>query len=174
MVQSFGAQYAMQQGGGASYEPLRRCTWEVQIPGIDLSLAAQSCSLPSLEFEEAKLYHFNGHVKYATNPTFSDISIDILDTVQPDIVQQLWTWTKQVGDPNTWQMSYASKYKKSCLILLYDIEGALIRTWTARGCWPKRGPTPEEPLDYSAQQEAMKIRLALACDFATLDQSASG
>lgn len=173
MVQNFGSFYSMTQGTGVNYEALRKSHFEVDIQGFDTILLASGVVLPKYDLEQVEMYHFNTRTKVAARPNPSDMRIDLMDAVKPDIVAQLWAWFKQIYDPSTDKMGYASDYKREGRVYLYDVTGSLIRTWTCEGLWPRTSPVPEEGYDYSSQ-ELVKIALTLSCDKATLDEIGSG
>jgi hypothetical protein len=173
MPQSFGTGYLLAQGNGTHFELMRRHTWEVQIDQFDTVLTAQSVAFGSIELDAGEVYHFNERVKFAKMPNPTDITIDLLDPITPTLVQELWTWYKQQYDPNTGRMGYASTYKRQGQIFMYDVQGNLIRTWSAGGLWQKHAPTPSEALDYSSQ-DPVKLALMLSCDRLTLDALVTG
>lgn len=173
MAQPLGANYLLQQGGGQQYEIMRKCHFHVDIEGLDVVLAAQSVSLPRYDLEAVELFHYNDRVKVASKPNASDMSIQLVDFVSPNVVDQLWQWFKKVYDPNTSKMGYAGDYKKQCRVFEYDPGQVLIRTWTAYGVWPKNSPTSEDARAYADGQEFVKIGLNLSVDRATLDANGS-
>lgn len=168
MPQSFGTAWELSQGSTFG-EALRRSSWEIIIDTFDTPLEALTVSFPRYELEQVEVYHFNERVKIAAKPNVGDVKIEIIDFgTDSQTVQQLWTWFKQVYDPNTGIMGPANIYKKQGQLILYDPAGNVQRTWTLQGLWPRSSPTPEENLDYSSQ-EVQKISLTLSCDRASLD-----
>ena len=101
MAQPLGATYLLQQGSGQQFEIMRKCHFHVDIEGLDIVLAAQSVNLPRYEFESVELFHYNDRVKVASKPNVSDMSIQLVDFVAPNVVDQIWQWCKKVYDPNT-------------------------------------------------------------------------
>ncbi len=169
MPKAFGTTYMMGTGTGVNYEPLRKNTWEVYISGIDTVLSAVNCKPPQTVLTPAEIYHFNERTKFATLPNPSDFEIMVMDVVSPQVVQQLWTWFKQVYDPNTGIMGYASDYKRQGTLLLYDVKAqSVIRTWTCMGLFLTTSPVPDEGFDYSSN-EPVHINMKLSCDRCTLD-----
>lgn len=174
MPKQISASYMLGEGEGPSAEVLRKCHYEVDIEGIDTLLTAQDVTLPRYELEAVEVYHYNDRVKVASRPNVGDVRLDLLDTVSPDIVGELWAWFNQVYNPATGDMGYASDYKKQGKIYLYDANKVLIRTWSMEGIWPKNSPTPDESYQYTAGQEIVKISMTLSVDRCVMDGGGGG
>jgi len=173
MAQPLGANFLLQQGSGQQFEIMRQCNFHVDIEGLDIVLAAQSVNLPRYELEAVELFHYNDRVKVASKPNASDMSIQLVDYVAPNVVQQIWEWFKQVYNPNTSAMGLAGDYKRQGKVFEYAPDQTLVRTWTCHGIWPKNAPTPENARVYADGHEFVRIGLNLSVDRATLDASGS-
>jgi hypothetical protein len=168
MPETFGSQYMLAAGNGTQFEPMRRHTWEVQIDTFDTVLSAQQVTFDGFTLDKSEIWHFNTRVQYIHSPKPGDLTITLIDFINPNIVTELWTWFKQHADINSGIEGYASDYKRHGQIFQYDVKGNLVRTWSASGLAMLAAPTPSEALDYS-NQEAGHITLKLACDVLTLD-----
>jgi hypothetical protein len=163
MANTLGTQYLLAQGSGANYELLRKQCWVVTIPGVvDITLLAQSVSIPEITTTQVRVHHFNEEVKGAGSPTCGNISIEVLDAIAPDVFTELDLWAQQVYNPVDGSMQYASTYKKQIVIQQMDQLGAIQRTWNAFGCFPLNHPTPDT-LEYGSS-EVVKFKMMLSCD----------
>jgi hypothetical protein len=160
------------QGLGTAGELMRRQSFEVQIDTFDSILFCKTVTIPRTELDSIEVNHFNETIKIPGKPKASDIRLELYDPINPDLVTELWNWYKQIYNPLTAQMGYASNYKKHGQIFLYDVTGVLIRTWTMQGLWLKSPPTPEETLDYSSH-DPVTLSLTLSCDRVSLDGGVS-
>lgn len=170
MPKTFGAGFMMSQNTGTNFELVRRHNWEVQIDQFDTVLPAKTVSISRIELENIDVFHYNERIKIAGRPNPTDIRLELHDAVNPNVVQELWNWYKQIYDPNTGAMGYASSYKRQGTIRQYDIAGLPVRTWTCMGLWLKAPPTPEETLDYSSH-DPVTLSLVMSCDRISLDGS---
>jgi hypothetical protein len=173
MVQAFGTGYMLVQGGGTKYEFVRKHTWEIQIDTFDTVLLAKNVAVGSIDLTQGEAYHFNERTKFAKLPNPAELKVTLLDAIDPNVVTELWTWFKQIYNPNTGQMGYTSGYKRTGQLFQYDVTGNLIRTWSAGGLWLMHAPTPQDTLDYS-DQDLVNIELNLSCDRLTLDALVAG
>lgn len=171
---SLGTDFYASANGNLDFEILRKCHWKVDISGIDSRISAQECTMPRIELEETEVYYYNDRIKLASKPNPGEFNLQVLDFVSPAIVDQFWAWFILIYDPDTRNMGYANKYKRSAILNLYDPNSNLIRQWTLIGLWPKNSPTPNQAYTYEAGQEAVKIEMGFACDMVKLTKSASG
>jgi hypothetical protein len=163
MPVQFGTAYTL-NAGNTQYEYVRRHTWEIVIPNvIDCTLLAKSVQLPKYELEKGELFHFNSRVKFPMRPTPSDLVVEIYDAVTPLVATELWTWFKQVWNPNTYMFGLSNQFKQQGQVFQYDPVGNLIRTVSCFGLWPTCSPTPSETLDYSDNNPVV-INMTFACD----------
>src|SRR5271154_3064411 len=101
MPKSFGTAYALAQGGGQSYTPVRQNHWTVQIGEFDTELAARSVTFGGTSLEKITLSHYNEEVYYAAKPRAQAITIRLWDPISPDLITELNNWFKQIYDPST-------------------------------------------------------------------------
>jgi hypothetical protein len=172
MPEQFGSSYFASSSTGLQYEWARKAHFEVDIQGIDLILLAMVAGLPKLEFDKGEIAHFNDVIKYAKNPRFGDLTVDFIDSPNPNCVSQIQTWVKQIYDPNTSKMGFTSRYKRQGKVYLYDAEGGLIRTWTCKGLFPLNSPVPSDTYE-AGNHDPVLISMAFSVDRATLDGAQS-
>lgn len=156
--------------GVAKGEPVRQNAWEVlieQLGGSELALFAQTCTLPNPSIPQIEIPHFNEKTKIAGGPAeFPNISLEIIDTVDPDTARKIWEWYSLVYNPETSAIGFASEYKKQGSIVQYDSKGNQLRTWKASGLWPTSINYGQA--DYSSG-EPLRIALELSCDRVVLE-----
>ena len=151
-----------------TYEIMRKCHYKIDILNIDGRVAVQDSTFPRIELEETEVYYYNDRIKLASKPNPGDFNVQVLDYVEPKIVKQFWDWFTEIYDPKTRNMGYASNYKRSAVLMLFDPNAHKIREWTLSGIWPKNSPTPSQAYSYNDGQEAVKIEMAFAVDLMTL------
>ena len=154
---------------GVQYEIMRKSHFKVDLQGIDSRLSCQDAQIPRIELEAVEVFYFNDRIKLASKPNPADASFQVLDYVQPTVVQELWSWFKQIYDPGTRNMGYSNSYKRTGIITLYDPNGNAVRAWTMSGIWPKNSPTPSEAYRYEDGQDKVQIEMAFSVDLITLD-----
>lgn len=165
--QNFGSRFWHATGTDPGLEVLRRNHWELIIAGFVDPLRCVTIGMPKYELEQVEVYHYNERSKLPSKPNVPNFKIEIYDTQNPNTVTQLDNWFRQVWNPDTQNFGYATNYKKTGSIRLYDVAGVLVRTWTANGLFPLNSPVPEEGYDYSSH-DPVKIAMNLSCDWVTL------
>lgn len=155
-------QYQLQEGSGATGEPLRVNQWEVDIPFIsELPLFANNAKLPEESVSQLTIRHFNGLAKVAGQVEVSDGSITIRDVVSPDMYARAMAWWKLVHDSEAGTIGFASEYKKRGYAYRYDSRGILVRTFELINLWPTSMPHGDFNYDSS---DGVMLELPLACD----------
>lgn len=124
------------EGTGIIGEPLRQSTWEFVCPALlGARLMAQNCSMPQYAIDAIPIHHFNEHLKIAGAPNINDVSFEVRDVLAPSVFEQAWDWFKSGYNPETGVVGYASEYKKTGSLLLYDTKGIQVREWQLIGLW---------------------------------------
>lgn len=155
-------QYQLQEGTGATGEPIRTNQWEVDIPFIsNLTLFASSATMPEESVDKMTVRHFNGLAHLAGQVQVSDGSITIRDVVSPDIFNDVVAWWKMVHDSETGAIGYASEYKKRGYAYRYDSRGILVRTYELVNIWPTKVPFGDFNYDSS---DGVLLEVPLSCD----------
>jgi hypothetical protein len=155
-------QYQLQEGTGATGEPLRVNQWEIDIPSVsNLPLYATQVRLPEQSVGQLVIRHFNQLAKVAGQTDIDDLSVTIRDVVTPDVYQSFMDWWKQVYDPETGAIGYKSEYARRGFAYRYDSKGALMRTFELYNLWPTRVPSGDFNYDSS---DGVLIEVPLSCD----------
>jgi hypothetical protein len=155
-------QYQLQEGTGATGEPLRVNQWEVDIPFIaDLPLFCNAAKLPEESVSKLTVRHFNGLAHLAGQTEISDGSVTVRDVVSPDTYQRFMDWYKLVSDSETGVIGFASEYKKRGYAYRYDSKGVLVRTFELINLWPTSMPHGDFNYDSS---DGVLLEVPLSCD----------
>lgn len=158
--------YQLAQGTGSTGEPVRKNTYEVEIPELaQVQFYAQTFKLPQMDVEQLTIRHFNAATKIAGKVEFKDATLKIRDVVSPDLASALIEWHRQVFDPDTKVLGFASDYKKVGFATRYDSRGDEVRKYTLKGLWPK--VVNHGDMDYSVA-EGVEIEVELSCDSFTV------
>jgi len=121
-------------------EPLRNSTWELvigQLGGDEFSLACQGVNFPAASIEKEEIHHFNEKTSIVQGPpSYDDIEITALDTVDNKQAQVIQNWWKLVWDEKTGQLGFTSDYMKPGTLMQYNVKGELVRQWELIDLWP--------------------------------------
>lgn len=160
--------YMLSEGTGKTGEPTRNNTWEVTINDFqDCTLYASTVSLPTPTVSPIEINHFNEKLKIAGAVDVPNVSLEVMDTIDPDLAGQLYEWYKKIYDPETGEVGYASEYKKQGSIVQYDSKGNRVREWTLSGMWP--ATCTMGSLDYSSA-DPVKIQIDFSVDRAVMSK----
>lgn len=156
--------YQLQQGTGTRGEPVRKNTWEVEIPAIlgAIPLFASEFVCPYDSVEKLEIRHFNGVTYIAGKATIEEGSLKIRDVIDPDTYMALKQWRNRVFNSETSEMGYASEYKQIGYAHRYDSKGVRARTFELHGLWP----TKVMPGEFNYESfDGNIIELPLSCDW---------
>jgi hypothetical protein len=163
--------YQLRQGSGATGEPVRTNTWEIEIPALGpVHLFAQKVKLPGMTIEQLKIRHFNAETKIAGKAEFEDVQITIRDVVDPDMFALIQAWQKRVFDVQSKSLGFASDYKEMGFAYIYDSTGGDVRSYTLQGLWPKKFTPGDRNYD---DAKGVEIELELSCDYFIVGQLVS-
>lgn len=146
-----------------TYEVQRTNHFEVMIPdlGEEFTLSVSRCSLPEMTINAIEVAHGNSKVKVAGGVDMGEGSLDVRDSILPDIEKKLQDWQHKAYNPKTGKMGWVDEYKRDCSVIQYAPDGTYLRTWKMEGCWIT-GFTPGD-MDYENPDKKM-ISLTLAYD----------
>lgn len=158
--------YMLSEGVGSVGEAVRGNTWEVTINDFDdIVLFASTVALPTLTVAQIEVAHFNEKLKIAGLVDTPNITIEVMDTINPDIASQLYDWYSSIYDPQTGAIGFASEYKKQGAIIQYDTKGNKIRHYILQGMWPTTCTMGS--LDYTSA-DPIKLSIDFSVDKAIL------
>lgn len=160
---TLGINYQLQQGTGSRGEPIRKNTWEIEIPGVNgsIPLFAQTFTCPFGEIEKLEVRHFNGVAYIAGKPSVSEATLGVRDVVDPDMYSSMKQWFDRVYNSESDVIGYASDYKERGFAHRYDSKGSLKRTYELIGLWPTKVNPGEFNYD---SHEGVIIEVSLSCD----------
>jgi hypothetical protein len=161
-VSNFAGSSLLHQGG--NYEPQRKSNFAVVIYGLadtdTLVLSLAKATIPDVQIVEGKIKYFNETMKYAGSVSpFPDGELSFTDYIDRSTLTTLSKWMKQVWNPATGAIGWASTYKKTGDIMLLppgmpgNTPGAVSstaynqRVWRLGGVWIKG--LKYDPLDHS-------------------------
>lgn len=128
----------MHMSNTKTYEIQRTNHFEIVLEGLsdEVTLCVESCPLPTISNDPIELAYGNSKVKVAGQANFDDIELVVKDAIGADIEAQLWTWRKQVYDPEKDTVGWAANYKRNGRIHQYAPDGTFQRTWKLIGVFP--------------------------------------
>lgn len=127
--------------GGKNYQPQMTNHFKVEIYDLtgaeEITLCLQSFSLPNIETSPVQVYHGNGAVNFAGQPSLTGMNnMPVNDFITKDIEKIIVDWQKQVYDPETDKMGWAGDYKKEGAVTQFGPDGTEQRKWEVYGIWP--------------------------------------
>lgn len=126
-----------------------------------LALALQQFPLPKVTSGIIEHGYINEKRKFAGNPTYDDLSVVYVDTVDTGVAKTLWEWRLQVHDPVTGKTGLAKNYKKKGWVTMFDPSGEQEREYELVGVWP----SAMDPGDIDlAGEDSVKITMTLTID----------
>ena len=105
--------------------------------GVALTLSTSSFTAPSLDVQQVSVSYGNGKINYAGTPNWGTSSIEFNDFVGLQIEEILTGWWKQAYNPDTELIGWATQYKKTALLLEFDVAGECLQKWKLDGLWLK-------------------------------------
>jgi len=142
------------------------------IPGggeEELAISILSASRPTLGLGNTAVNRMNEQFKFATNPTWEDISLTFydFDKGKDSAAQILWKWARSVYDPVTGAMGFAGQYKTNATLVVLSPDGTITETWDLFGCYPSNVNFNE--VNYS-NYDALQVTVTLVYDYAILQE----
>jgi hypothetical protein len=149
-----------------------------------LAIDLLSASRPTLNFNSATVSRLNEKWKFASNPTWSTISVAFydFDLGQHSATQILWRWCQTIYDVLNGTMGYAAMYKVDASLILLGpgqsvVSGHtgastnidIIEAWDLFGCYPDSLTTGT--LSYDSA-DVLQTSVELNFDYANLHTAA--
>jgi hypothetical protein len=164
--------YKIVSEGVLAGEPIRNNNWEVIIAKLpNILMNVKTMPLPNYSSSPIEIYHFNEKLKVAGAIDLPSLTLEVYDTVQPEIFQQIWDWWTEVYDCRTGQVGYAETYKCKGTLTQYTSKGDKVRDWDLIGLWPVN--VNPGSLDYSSA-DPVSVSIELSIDKAIPLISRSG
>ncbi len=168
-----GRTIAHQSGG---WEPQRTNNFALVITGLadteKLILCTKSVKIPPPTITKQTIKFYNDSVNYAgALDTAGDMQIGFRDYLDIDTISVLSAWFKQVYNPETGGIGWASQYKKTAEVFLLPpgtptaggVSAAAFRNrvWKLQGVWPSALDYPELSMDGAGEQVVVTMTLAV-------------
>jgi len=129
--------YMLSQYTGLIGEPVRQSSFEVSFSRLpNIWMVCNNTNLPNITIDQIEIYHGNEKTKIAGQPDVQNITLELRDTISPDIIRLIENWKNTVYNPSSGLIGYASEYKDRGTVEQYDTKGILIRAWDLFGVWP--------------------------------------
>ena len=106
-------------------------------PGMYLTLSTNSFTAPSLDLQQVSISYGNSKVNYAGTPNWGTSSIEFNDFVGINTEGILVQWWEQAYNIKNELIGWATQYKKTGLLVEYDVAGEIVSEWQLDGLWLK-------------------------------------
>ena len=88
------------------------------------------------EEQDSIVVHYgNGLIKFPSKVTFADVDWTLNCYCEPNVLESLRAWRKQVYDPDTEKMGLPSQYMKQVFFIKYDGQGNVRDVIRCPGTW---------------------------------------
>lgn len=116
-----------------NWVPLTTNNFEIRIYNMDGSSPTEFSDLLTLstdtvgavaEQQDSIVVHYgNGLIKFPSKVTFEDITWQLNCFCEPNVLEALREWRRQVYDPDTEKMGLPSQYMRQVYFIKYDGQG---------------------------------------------------
>lgn len=131
--------------GVDNYVPLTQNNFEIRIYNMDGSAPSEFSDLLTLstneigeiqEDQDTIIVHYgNGIIKFPHKVTFADVDWTLNCYCEPNVLEGLRAWRKQVYDPDTERMGLPSEYMRQAYFIKYDGQGNARDVIRCPGTW---------------------------------------
>lgn len=131
--------------GVDTYVPLNTQNFEIRVYNMDGSAPTEFSDLLTLSTDEIgaiqedqdiiTVHYGNGLIKFPSKVTFSDVTWTLNCYCEPNVLEQLRAWRKQVYNPDTEKMGLPSEYMKTVYFIRYDGQGNTRDVIKCPGTW---------------------------------------
>lgn len=128
-----------------NFVPLTSNNFEVRIYNMDGSTPTENADLLTLSTDEVGsiqeeqdsivVHYGNGLIKFPSKVTFSDVDWTLNCYCEPNVLEALRSWRRQVYDPDTEKMGLPSEYMKQVFFIKYDGQGNARDVIRCPGTW---------------------------------------
>lgn len=116
-----------------NFVPLTTNNFEVRIYNMDGSSPTEFSDLLTLSTDEVgeiseqqdaiQIHYGNGIIKFPSKVTFQDVDWTLNCYCEPNVLEALRAWRRQVYDPDTEKMGLPSQYMRQVFFIKYDGQG---------------------------------------------------
>ncbi len=128
-----------------TYVPLTTNNFEVRVYNMDGSSPTEFSDLLTLSTDEVGdiqeqqdsivVHYGNGLIKFPSKVTFADVDWTLNCYCEPNVLDALREWRRQVYDPDTELMGLPSQYMRQVFFLRYDGQGNIRDGIRCPGTW---------------------------------------
>ena len=128
-----------------NFVPLTTNNFEVRVYNMDGSSPAEFADLLTLSTDEVGniqeeqdsivVHYGNGVIKFPSKVQFADVDWTLNCYCEPNVIDSLRAWRKQVYDPDTEKMGLPSQYMKTVYFIKYDGQGGVRDVIKCPGTW---------------------------------------
>lgn len=131
--------------GVDNYVPLTINNFEIRIYNMDGTSPAEFADLLTLSTDEVgnvqenqdsiTVHYGNGLIKFPSKVTFADVDWTLNCYCEPNVLEALRSWRRQVYDPETERMGLPSEYMRQVFFIKYDGQGNVRDVIRCPGTW---------------------------------------
>ena len=128
-----------------NYVPLTTNNFEIRIYNMDGSSPTEFSDLLTLSTDEIGniaeeqdtivVHYANGLIKFPSKVTFADVDWTLNCYCEPNVLESLREWRRQVYDPDTEKMGLPSQYMRQVWFIRYDGQGNIRDAIRCPGTW---------------------------------------
>lgn len=128
-----------------NYVPLTTNNFEIRIYNMDGSSPTEFSDLLTLSTDEVGeiqeeqdtiiVHYGNGIIKFPSKVTFADVDWTLNCYCEPNVLESLRAWRRQVYDPDTEKMGLPSQYMRQVFFIKYDGAGNVRDVIRCPGTW---------------------------------------
>lgn len=128
-----------------NFVPLTTNNFEIRIYNMDGSTPTENADLLTLSTDEVGsvqeqqdsivVHYGNGVIKFPSKVTFADVDWTLNCYCEPNVLDALRAWRKQVYDFETEKMGLPSEYMKQVYFIKYDGQGRARDVIKCPGTW---------------------------------------
>ena len=128
-----------------NYVPLTTNNFEVRIYNMDGTSPAEFSDLLTLSTDEVgeiaeeqdiiTVHYGNGLIKFPSKVNFQDVNWTLNCYCEPNVLESLREWRRQVYDPQTEKMGLPSSYMRQVFFIKYDGQGNVRDVIRCPGTW---------------------------------------
>lgn len=128
-----------------NFVPLTTNNFEVRIYNMDGSSPTEFSDLLTLSTDEVGeiaeeqdsivVHYGNGLIKFPSKVTFSEVDWTLNCYCEPNVLNALREWRRQVYDPDTEKMGLPSQYMRQVYFIKYDGQGNVRDVIRCPGTW---------------------------------------
>lgn len=131
--------------GVDNYVPLTTNNFEVRVYNMDgssptefsdlLTLSTDSIGAIEENQDSITVHYANGLIKFPSKVTFADVTWTLNCFCEPNVLEALREWRRQVFDPVTEKMGLPSEYMRQVFFIRYDGQGNVRDAIRCPGTW---------------------------------------